>query len=183
MTIPVDHELKLRSFQTSDVSQLFACVSANRAHLREFLPWVDATLKEADSLAFIDTTIKQQTAQEGMAMGIFLNDQLIGSIGMHTWDHRLKKCEIGYWLVEDRQNQGYMYRSAVAFLDFLFHRLELNKVEIRFLPFNSRSGSLAQKLGGKVEGVLRDNYKINGSFEDTVVIGILNKEWKARPKQ
>jgi ribosomal-protein-serine acetyltransferase len=99
MTIPVDHELKLRSFQTSDVSQLFACVSANRAHLREFLPWVDATLKEADSLAFIDTTIKQQTAQEGMAMGIFLNDQLIGSIGMHTWDHRLKKCEIGYWLV------------------------------------------------------------------------------------
>lgn len=179
MTIPVSHELILRSFRTDDAPQLFARVSANRAHLREFLPWVDATLKEADSLAFIETSLQQQDRQEGIAMGIFLNDQLIGGIGMHHWDQRLKKCEIGYWLAQDQQGHGHMYRSVVAFLDFIFNQLGMNKVEIHFVPFNLRSGSLARKLGGQVEGVLRHRSILNGSFEDTVIVGILSREWKA----
>lgn len=180
MTIRVNEQLLLRTYQPEDAPELFQCVSDNRAHLREFLPWVDNTLKEADSVTFIGITMDQERDQKAMAMGIFLDNKLIGGIGMHEWNHSLKKCQIGYWLAERQQNKGYMYRSAVAFLDFLFHQLGMNKVEICFLPFNTRSGALAQKLGAKVEGVLRHNCRLHGSFEDTVIAGILGSEWKAR---
>lgn len=181
MTIRVDDHLLLRSYQPEDAATLFGCVAADRAYLREFLPWVDLTLKEADSATFISVSMDQERDQKGLAMGIFLDEILIGGIGMHEWNHHLKKCQIGYWLAAGQQGNGYMYRSATAFLNFLFGQLGMNKVEIHFLPYNTRSGSLAEKLGGKVEGVLRHNYKSNGSFEDTVVVGILSSEWKARP--
>lgn len=178
MTIQIDNQLLLRTYQPYDAQELFLCVDKNRAHLREFLPWVNATLKPQHSMDFIQNMLVQETAQKGIAMGIFLKEQLIGGIGMHDWDHYLKKAQIGYWLSKDAEGKGLMQRSATAFITFLFEHLGLNKIEIQFLPYNKRSGELTQRLHAKVEGVLRDSILINGSFEDVVITGILRKEWK-----
>jgi ribosomal-protein-serine acetyltransferase len=138
---------------------------------------VNATLNQQHSLDFIQNMLVQETAQKGIAMGIFLNEKLIGSIGMHDWNHHLQKAQVGYWLIKDAEGKGLMKRTAVAFISFLFEHLGLNKVEIQFLPYNIRSSELTKKLNAKVEGILRDNIKINGAFEDVVITGILCKEW------
>jgi len=41
--------LELRLLQPEHAKELFAVIDANRATLREWLPWVDATVKVADS--------------------------------------------------------------------------------------------------------------------------------------
>lgn len=178
MTIRVDEQLVLRTYQPFDAPALFSCVDANRAHLREFLPWVNRTLNVQDSLDFIHHALVQETAQSGLAMGIFFNDQLIGGIGMHEWHHSLKRAQIGYWLAEEQEGKGLMLRCARAFIDLLFTQLSLNKIEIHFLPYNTRSSELTKRLGAKVEGVLRDSISVNGGFEDVVVTGILRREWQ-----
>lgn len=176
--IRVTDDLILRSYKPEDAPELFRCVQANRVHLREFLPWVDSTLKEQDSLNFITDMTFRESKQSALAMGIFRKNVLIGGIGMHEWDHYLKRCQIGYWLAAEQQGKGYMLQCATCFIDFLFRTLDMNKVEIHFLPFNLRSGALAEKLHAKTEGIIRAGYKIHGSLEDVVIAGILKNEWK-----
>lgn len=172
----------LRTYKPEDAAALFAVIDTNRSHLRPWLPWVDSTLREEHSLLFIEHALSQLHHQEGLAMGIFYNSELIGGIGMHQWDHKLRKAQVGYWISTRYQGRGIMVRCLQAFLDYLFENLSLNKVEIQFIAANHRSASLAAKLGASVEGVLRESCLVSGRLEDLIVTGILCREWIANKK-
>ena len=61
--------------------------------------------------------------------------------------------------------------------DFAFQKIGLNKIELRFIPHNKRSAAVAERLGAKVEGIIRQSHLFNGKLEDIVVTGILKNEW------
>lgn len=163
-----------------DAAELFATVQANRAHLRPWLIWVDGTLKEEHSLEYIRAAKQEQNDQQSMAFGIFSNNRLVGGLGMHQWDRRLKKAQMGYWLAKAEEGKGILSLCAGVFLDYLFDKLQLNKVELHYLVSNVRSSAVAARLGFKVEGILRDSFLMNGSFHDLVVAGLLQRERSAR---
>jgi ribosomal-protein-serine acetyltransferase len=181
VSILINDRLLLRSYRTADAAELFRCVDGSRAHLRPWLNWVDTTLKPENSLHFIQHALAQEAAQEAVSLGIWQDQQLIGGIGMHDWDHYLRRAQIGYWLVREAEGRGLMSLAAQRFVGFLFEKLDLNKIEIHYLPRNSRSATLAARLGARVEGVIRDGIKVNGAFEDLVICGQLRKEWKQGP--
>jgi ribosomal-protein-serine acetyltransferase len=180
-SILIDDDLLLRSYKPEDAPELFRCVNESRAHLRPFLNWVDATTKTEHSLQFIQSAIAQQAAGEAMALGIFLQRerQLIGGIGMHHWNHDLKRAQVGYWIAKEYEGKGLMYRSAIRFMDFLFRKVGLNKVEMRIVSYNTRSLALAASLGTMTEGRIRQSLKVAGKLEDVIVAGILRNEWEA----
>jgi ribosomal-protein-serine acetyltransferase len=179
-SILIDNDLLLRSYKPEDAPELFRCINESRAHLRPYLGWVDATTKPEHSLQFIQSAIAQQAVGEAMALGIFLQQerQLIGGIGMHNWSHELKRAQVGYWISKEAEGRGFMHRSAVRFLDFLFRKVGLNKVEMHVVPHNKRSLELAVRLGAKTEGCIRQSLKIGGRLEDVLVMGILRSEWE-----
>lgn len=179
LRIPVLDNLILGAYTPHDAPALFQAIDKNRNNLRTWLSWVDYTIKEEHSLDFIYGAQIQLQQQTGLALGVFLEDKLVGGIGMHDWDHQLKKAEIGYWLDQGYQRKGIMYKCAAVFVDYLFARLQLNKIEIRFHPANDRSAAVAKRLGFKVEGILRDAQKKNGMYQDVVVTGLLHREWYA----
>lgn len=116
-----------------------------------------------------------------MALGIFLQQEraLIGGIGMHHWHQDQKRAQIGYWISKDYAGKGLMTRSAERFVDFLFRKAGLNKVEIHSLPHNAASLAIAHRLGAKMEGRIRQSYVNQGKLEDIVVLGVLRCEWEA----
>ncbi|WP_118974222.1 GNAT family N-acetyltransferase [Taibaiella koreensis] len=179
MTLPVHADIILRNYQEEDAAQLFAAVEENRAHLRPWLIWVDGTRKMAHSLEYIRNARQEQYNQQSIAFGIFRNDRLIGGLGMHQWDQRLRKAQIGYWLVASEVGNGTMTRCIAVLLDYLFGQLELNKVELHYLPANTRSAAVAERLGFGIEGILRDSFLMNGTLHDLVVAGLLKKEYKS----
>lgn len=176
--INISPELTLRSFDRADAAELFAVVDQNRAYLRPWLSWVDATLKPEHSLAFIEDSLRQAEEQQGIVLGIFLEGKIIGSIGMYQWQQTLRKAQIGYWIAREQQGKGVMTQCLRPFIHFLFHQLGLNKIEIHFLPTNARSAVIAQKFYAKIEGILRDSYLSNGKLCDLVIAGILKSEWE-----
>lgn len=178
VSILIDNEILLRSFTIEDAEQLFEAVAGSRQHLRPWLTWVDATTKQEHSLQFIQQTLNWQNNQEGLVLGIFLNRKIIGEVGLHHWDHKLKKGQIGYWINKEHEGTGLMYKCLQRFVDFLFSKLSLNKVEICFMPHNTRSAKMAERLGFRIEGVLRQSFLKDGKLEDLVVTGILKGEWQ-----
>lgn len=183
VSILIDDDLLLRSLEAEDAPNLFEAVNKSRTHLRPWFPWVDATTKPEHSLQFIQQMLTQQKNQEAVALGIFHKRKIIGGMGMHHWDHDLKKAQIGYWISQDYEGQGIIYACLLSFVDFLFEKVGLNKVEIQFMPENTRSAAIAKRVGFKVEGVIRHNFIHNGSFKDLVITGLLRSEWKALPER
>lgn len=180
LSLTVSDNLELRSYQPEDATALFHTVDANRSHLRRWLTWVDATRQEEQSLSFILNARQEQEEQRSLSLGIFRQGQLIGGIGMTDWDHGLRKAALGYWISREAEGQGIVQKSARHFIRFLFENLDLNKLEIHYLPGNTRSAKVAQALGFRTEGVLRDSFLLHGSYQDLVVTGLLRREWAVK---
>ena len=178
LTINVDNKIILRSYIESDAVSLFEKVNNSRQHLSPWLSWVNGTTKLEHSAMFIQESIQKQEAQEALSMGIFYDNDLIGGIGMHLWEQDLKKAQIGYWLVKNFEGQGIINKCLQLFIGFLFEKLKLNKLEIRYIPSNKRSAKVAQRLGFIIEGILRQSHLNNGLIDDLVITGLLVGEWK-----
>lgn len=178
VSIIIDSNILLRSYQLEDAQELFTAVHANRSHLQPWLDWVSSTTRVEHSLQFIQQSLHQIQSQEGLALGIFHTDRIIGGLGMHQWDHKVKKAQIGYWISKEHEGSGLLYQCLSRFIDFLFGKVGLNKIEIHFVPTNIRSAKLAERLGAKKEGILRESCTRNGQLEDIIAAGLLRKEWK-----
>jgi ribosomal-protein-serine acetyltransferase len=181
VSILIDDGLLLRSFEPEDAQELFRVVEASREHLRPWLPWVDMSTKPEHSLQFIQQSKIQQRNQEGISLGIIYNHHIIGSMGMHNWDHTLKKAQLGYWVAKEYEGKGIIQKCLAAFVDFLFNKAGLNKVEIHFMVNNQRSARVAEQAGFKVEGIIRQSYLMNGIYHDIAITGLLKKEWPGLP--
>lgn len=180
VSIIIDNNILLRSHHVDDAQELFNAVNSSRKHLQPWLEWVDKTTKPEHSLQFIQQAMHQLNAQESLAMGIFYNDKIIGGIGMHHWDRPTKRAQLGYWIVKDYEGKGIINKCLVRFIDFLFEKIGVNKLEIHFIAANKRSARVAERLGCKIEGIIRQSYLRNGKPEDIVITGLLKTEWKQK---
>ena len=63
-------------------------------------------------------------------------------------------------------------------LEHAFGTLQLHKLYCEVLAFNTPVIKLHQKFGFKVEGVFREQHKVNVDFVDTYRLGILATEWQ-----
>lgn len=177
ISIPVGRELELRQYVKEDANALFDLINRSRAHLAPWLSWVNHTTKLEHSVQFIDDSYYQAEVQEGIALGIFQGNLLIGGIGLHQWNHKLNSAQVGYWIGQPYEGKGVMLKCLIAFTGFLFQQVGLNKVELHYAALNVRSGKLAERAGFKMEGIIRAGHLRNGIIEDLVVMGMLRGEW------
>ncbi len=63
-------------------------------------------------------------------------------------------------------------------LEHAFNELRLHKLYCEVLAFNASVIKLHQKFGFNVEGVFRQQHKVNDDFVDTYRLGILASEWQ-----
>ncbi len=174
--IRVDDDVELRLVVEGDAEEIFRATEANRAYLRAWLPWVDATRSPEDTRAFVARSLEQVRLSDGFQTRILYRGQFAGMIGYLYHDWKNLRTEIGYWLREDLQGRGVMTRAAKARVDFAFENLGLNRVEIRAATDNRKSRAVPERLGFVQEGVLREAAWLNDRFIDLVVYAKLRND-------
>ncbi len=174
--IPVDDEVELRLVAEGDEVEIFRFTDANRAYLRQWLPWVDATLSAVDTRGFVERSLEQVRVLDGFQTRILYRGEFAGMIGYLYHDWKNLRTEMGYWLREDLQGRGVMTRAAKALTDFALANLGLNRVEIRAATDNRRSRAVPERLGFVQEGVLREAAWLNDRFIDLVVYARLRDD-------
>ncbi|HOB09391.1 MAG TPA: GNAT family N-acetyltransferase [Limnochordia bacterium] len=76
------------------------------------------------------------------------NNRPIGELAYGELDLEQGKCRVGIKICElDYQGKGYGWESMTVFLDYLFERFKLKKIEIDTLADNVRAYNLYKKLG------------------------------------
>lgn len=168
----------LALLEDRQAAAIFAAVDRERAALRKWLPWVDATHSPEDTLRFIRTTLAQFASNEGLTAGIWRGKDYAGTIGTHKIDWLNRKVEIGYWLAAKFQGRGIITDACRLLTNHAFEEWALNRVEIHCAPQNTKSCAIPERLGFQFEGVLRKAQLVRTKYLDTNIYAMLASDWK-----
>lgn len=169
----------IRSFTLDDLDELAAVVQANHEHLSPWLPWVGSIHAAEDERMYVQMGMDKELHNNGFEAGIYWHGRLVGSIGMHYVAPETRATELGYWLSADSTGHGLMTMCVRAVLAYCFDTLQLNRVEIRAAAGNLRSKAVPERLGFRLEGVLRQAHALYGTLHDLAIYGLLAEEWAA----
>ncbi|KEO82418.1 hypothetical protein EL26_15165 [Tumebacillus flagellatus] len=170
--------VELRLVEEQDAQELFELTDRNRAHLREWLPFVDNTRTTFDSLSFIKMGRRQISDNQGGQFVILVDDKIAGCVGFHGIDWNNRSTSIGYWLAQEYTGRGLMTLATEALCKLAFENYNLNRVEIRVATENYKSQAIPERLGFTREGVLRQREWLYDHYVDHIVYSQLASEWK-----
>ncbi|MBP1913804.1 ribosomal-protein-serine acetyltransferase [Lederbergia galactosidilyticus] len=171
--LPVDNELYLRIAEEKDAEELFKLIDRFRESLREWLPWIDRTIRKEDTITFIQFSQKGFAEFTSMNLVILYREKIVGVAGFNEMDVENKVLSIGYWLGQCYQGNGIMNRVVRSLADFALNHLHFNRIEIRIAVGNKKSQAIPEKLGFKKEGVLRETEWLYDHYVDHIVYSLL----------
>jgi RimJ/RimL family protein N-acetyltransferase len=103
-------------------------------------------------------------------------------VGMTTYmniDSTSPRVEIGStWYAKSAQRTGLNTEAKLLLLTHAFESLDCIAVEFRTHIMNQQSRRAIERLGAKLDGILRNHsFAGNGTLRDTVVYSIIASEW------
>ena len=90
------------------------------------------------------------------------------------------RAEVGYCLHSAHWGQGYMREALSALIGYGFGVLKLRRLEADVDPNNAASLGILARMGFQREGLLRERWNVGGDVQDSVLLGLLAREWKGR---
>jgi RimJ/RimL family protein N-acetyltransferase len=170
--------LVLRCYQPNDAPLLHNAIGRSIDHLRPWLPWVQQEPRELEARINLIRVFRGQF-DLGLdnAYAIFDREEkeIIGSTGLHT---RIGKNarEIGYWVGVDHIGKGYATEAVSALVRTAFDIEALSRIEIRCAPDNIRSQHIPEKLGFRMEGIIKRSF--HDAIVDTMIWSMEKKEFE-----
>lgn len=106
--------------------------------------------------------------------------RFLGMMCVHHREAWNRRIEIGYILAHRHWRKGLMHEALLPFLDYCFAVLKCHRIEASIEAENTASRQLANKLGFRAEGLLRDRLCVEGRFRSVIMYALLADEWHAR---
>jgi len=104
----------------------------------------------------------------------------IGMVSVYHIDWRSRKAEWGRLILEKEvRGKGYSKQIEATIYNYVFEYLNLNKLLCEVFYFNNNVIKAHEKMGSKIEGVLRQHIYRHGTYQDVVVMSILKEDYLA----
>jgi N-acetyltransferase len=140
------------------------------------------TIPKSDGMrAEIDRRLGLQK-QESMLPFAVIEKSSNQAVGMTTFMHidaANRRLEIGStWYRKRVQRSPLNTECKLLLLTHAFEQLRCIAVEFRTHYFNQQSRAAIERLGAKLDGILRQHaFASNGTLRDTCVYSLLDREW------
>jgi len=145
--------------------------------------WYTAIPRPEDMGAEIERRLRQQ--QHGAMLPFAVIDTASGNaVGMTTYlniEPTHKRLEIGAtWYRQSMQRTQLNTQCKLLLLTHAFEALDCIAVEFRTHFFNAQSRRAIERLGARLDGILRSHQRaLDGTLRDTCVYSIVAGEWPA----
>lgn len=167
--------LKLRSLKREDWPEFLALHQD---------PVINKFVNRSDDLEVIKEKFEHRLAPWSFESGSWLllvieevkTGKFIGYTGLYCSSLECLHAEVGYMLTQGGQKQGYATESLEAVIDWACLRYNVHKFIGLCAKDNTASQKVLEKNGFKLEGVLRDNYKLDDRWIDDCSYGLLSHE-------
>lgn len=168
----------LTQLQNSDADTIFMIYSDPEA----MRYWSTVAMTDrAEAEALIESIHRLFAERSLLQWGVVRRSdaRLIGTVTLASLDARNMRADLGFMLSRDCWGQGYMREALVALLNYAFDKLGLKRLEADVDPLNAASLGLLQRLGFQREGLLRERWRVGDGIQDSVILGLLSREWRA----
>ena len=173
----VDDQLSLSILSLSDAREIFKLVDENRIYLRKTLPWLDEVNSLDEQISYISHCISDYELYKGIMYSISSDGDIIGTIGLNSIDYENRSCGVGYWVSEEFAGKGIATRCCSRLIDHCFNDLNLHRFVLEAAIENIASCRVAEKLGLRLEGVIKDREWLYDRFLDANLYAVTKPEW------
>lgn len=171
--------LTLRGYREEDAAGVLKLANENHGLLIREFAQIAALRNLVDAASFISEKREQRKAARTFCYGIWLagTGGQIGQIQVKDVAWEIPAAELGYFIIEAQQGNGYATEAIRAILRLAFQELGFERMFVRILPTNRKSLALANKLGFQPEGVLRRAFRCGlGELHDVHYLSLIQGE-------
>ena len=174
----VTPRLVLNALKPTDAPALFAILSDP-----EVTRYLDSDTLEDVSKAEEMLEMFAERFAEGSelrwAMRLLDGGTLIGTCNLYDPYATRRRSEFGTVLGRHWWRKGYAVEALRSVLDYGFRELQLNRIESLVYTENEASRSMLEKVGFKMEGVMRQHAWEKGRYWDDCMYALLAEEYSA----
>lgn len=120
----------------------------------------------SDLQQYIQNASKANPAQEVVYIISIPNNNAVGTIHIHTLNYFDHKLELGYWIENQFEGQGFVSES-IKLIEQEIRQLGFHRIEIKCPEQNKESIRVAEKNNYQLECVAKHDCVVNGEFRST----------------
>lgn len=168
----------LRPAEESDVELLYGGIN-NVSESRKL-----RGIQRPASRAEVESAIHSQgdTAWTGFIICLQENNEAIGDLALHGMNNTINRNATMRVVIHNEAylGGGYGTEAIQLLLDFGFGNLNLHRIELDVFTHNERAIRSYEKLGFQKEGIKRENWFLNHRYHDSVIMSMLEHEYRKK---
>lgn len=151
----------LRPYRYDDAPLLYEAAVESLDTVGRWMPWCHARYTMDESVAWVESCAERWRSGAEYAFAIFdPAGRYVGGCGLNGFNGMHNFANLGYWIRQSRQRQGYAVDAVHALSAFGFAALRLTRIEIVVASENAPSRRVAEKAGATFECVARNRLVI-----------------------
>jgi RimJ/RimL family protein N-acetyltransferase len=166
-------------YEEGDGNEFYQLIRSNYEYLREELSEIYDLESVEDAEEYVRVKRIAWLSRERFVPKIVdkATGTMMGQLWIEPkWDRMI--FEIGYFIEEKAQGNGYVSEAVTRMIEFLFTELDAKKLEIHTKASNTRSVRVASRCGFTKEARLRERGRTRaGEAVDMEVYGLLRSEF------
>jgi ribosomal-protein-alanine N-acetyltransferase len=168
--------LVLRGWEVRDAEPVFEY--ASDPEVSRYMSW-DSHRDRADTDAFLNGVVARNYSLRELDYALCHRDSPdvpIGGLGVYWRDKEHGVMELGYVLRREYWGRGFVPEAGRALVVRAFETTEAMRIFAPIFAENARSQRAAEKMGMKLDGVLRSAKLCKGRRRDMAIYSILRGE-------
>lgn len=167
--------LLIRCPVIDDLQAIYEAVQESLNDLSPWMPWANSDMTLESSEMSLRSAMAKFVTREDLRYHYHCKETgrlLVGS-GLHRINWNVPSFEVGYWCRSSEQGKGYVTEGVRALSKMAFEQLGAARVAIHCDDLNVKSYGVAERLGFKLEGVLRnDSLSPTGELRSTRIYAL-----------
>jgi len=137
-------------------------------------------ISETKTKKWLDEIYKYNTRKEFMIC-LKATNEAIGFTSLKNIDLLNSKAELSMLIgCKELWGKGYAKEARRMIINYAFNEIGLNKIYTFNWSKNKKIINLNQKLGFKIDGILRSDIFFKGEFRDMLVMSLLKGDWERK---
>ncbi len=173
MTILLEH------FSEADFDRILSWIPDEDAMVLWSGPFFTHPLDHAQLQAYLDTSRLPNPVRRIFRVSL-PGGPVIGHIELNNIDRRNLAASISKVLIGDPtyRGMGYGIEMTRQVVRMAFGEMGLHRLQLYVFDFNTPAVRAYQRVGFKIEGLLRDYRKVGDAYWSSYLMALLSNEWQ-----
>ena len=177
----VGEKVVLRPFEPGDLDAMTEAIADPEVRRLTGSCHTSAEVAEApdqDRLRDWYSTRNDQDDRLDLAIVDRATGDCVGEVVLNEWEETDASVNFRILIGPRGRDRGLGTEATRLVLGYAFEELDLHRVSLEVFAFNPRGRRAYEKVGFVVEGVRRDALRFDGEWVDSVLMAVLEDEWR-----